>query len=205
MLRKETMQLATMIAMLAATVSALAHNKVVVIPMMEDVQEPTSKTIFVTKGRFTGALGFWLGGDAKRQAEADAPGSKAKGTYKARLGHIAQDFEPGRWISKHDLPYMLVDGKTKVADHYYDLTDGTIDHIINMAADGTVVGALNAWSDIDAYGAWRTLSNCLNWSQGTSGYTGGFGLPGSTDENWAWYAPFPIGCHNELSLICVEQ
>ena len=65
------------VALLAATVSTLAHNKVVVIPLGGD-ESPTSKTIFVTKQQFNGGLGGPSGADQKCQAAADAPGLRPR-------------------------------------------------------------------------------------------------------------------------------
>ena len=171
--------------------------------MMEDVQEPTSKTIFVTKDTYTGALGGFLGADAKCQAEADSPGSRAKGTYRARLGHFKSGLLPGdRWFARYDLPYMLVDGSTKVADNYSDLTDGSLDHEINMTPDGTVyTGFFDVWSDYTALGVRDVNKDCVSWYSGTA--VGGIGRGSLTNERWAFDTT--VDCAIMNRIYCIEQ
>lgn len=65
MLRKETMQLMVAVALLTATISLQAHNKVVVVPLSGD-EAPMSKVVFITEQLFTGSLGGPTGADERR-------------------------------------------------------------------------------------------------------------------------------------------
>lgn len=100
--------------------SALAHNKVVVIPLGGD-EVAKNKVIFITKDRYPGNLQGLSGADAICQADADLANSKVKGkNFKAWLGPATDPLNGGRLFVVHELPYITSMG-TILANSYSDL------------------------------------------------------------------------------------
>jgi hypothetical protein len=89
----------------------------------------------------------------------------------------------------NSLPWYLPDGVTKIADNWADLTDGTIDTVINKTVDyGQSPGSL-IWSCVNRdgsamYGCNQT--DCNNWSTDNSSFYGRIGAPGAlTGLGWS--------------------
>jgi hypothetical protein len=179
--------------------------------------EPSHKVVFVTSVGFRGNFGGVAGADAKCQARADAV--KLAGTYKAWLSGAELSSSPSVRFTHPDVPYVLVDGSV-VADNWADLTDGTLQHAINLSevhtklsffaftftlADGTP-GLAGSASQTCYQG---NNCTCDDW---TNGETQGSPTPGSavgqtygTDKQWTDYS-FLNGCGDTgISLYCFEQ
>jgi hypothetical protein len=122
----------------------------------------------------------------------------------ARCGTLASDAELGptdwyAWLSDKDgfqpadltpqtIPYYLKDG-TKVADDWSDLTDGTLDHAINMDEQGTTISDdfVWVWTNTNDDGT-RTIDTdnqtCLGYTSGSASNGGRIGQATSTDSQW---------------------
>ncbi len=100
--------------------------------------DDNEKTVFVTSAVFDGNLGGLAGADAKCQAAADGPASVVpSGTYLAWLSDGTDS--PDTRFTKTAHPYLLPDG-TKIAEDFFDLTDGSILHAIDIDPTGKPLG-----------------------------------------------------------------
>ena len=222
MLRKETMQLMAAVALLTATISIQAHNKVVVVPLGGD-EAPTFKTIFVTPETYTGDLKDETKGDADGQSGADRrcmeyaemPDSKVKGkTFKAWLssGIIAPSFLIFRSFGLHNLPYHNTNGDVlfdnledfDVRPRYWFATHSGqwIDW------DYPVPGNQYIWSGINKDGTYDFYTSCHRWENGTFSIYGG--AWGRIDKPWqrapgAWTEYSGGDCESQAALLCIEQ
>jgi hypothetical protein len=99
--------------------------------------------VFVSSVPYTGgSLGGISGADAKCQELATAAG--LSGTFKAWLSDSTHS--PSTTFTRSPTPYVLVDG-TVIASNWGDLTDGTINHAIDL----TETGGFGTWN---GYYAW---------------------------------------------------
>jgi hypothetical protein len=123
-------------------------------------------------------------------------------------------------------PYVLVDG-TKVADNWADLTDGSLDHAIDLTEQGTPVGAeARVWTNTTTGGqAWDNARQCAagissdeaggmwTWSCGAPGWTAGdcrfqsgkYGDAHASSGSWTGTVNSNTGCDQALRLYCFEQ
>jgi hypothetical protein len=121
-------------------------------------------------------------------------------------------------------PYQLVDG-TKVADSWADLTDGSLDHAIDVTEVNTPVGAEHrVWTNTTTAGAAHDAgTNCavgpptdpphtlFTWSCGPPSWSpmdcnfqgGAFG--DATMTNSAWTLVSNTACNNTFHIYCFEQ
>ena len=98
-------------------------------------------------------------------------------------------------------PYQLVDG-TQVADNWADLTDGSIDHAIDLDQDGLAVGAPPTWTGTRIDGT-VDADHCFDWTSSNFGDSGMGGVTTDADNNWTSNLPFP--CSVMAHLYCFEQ
>ena len=148
--------------------------------------ERNEKTVFVTSVSFNGNLGGLKGADDKCQAQADGPASIVpSGTYLAWLSDGTDS--PDSRFTKSSHPYVLPDG-TKVAEDYSDLTDGSIQHVINIDPTGKTFGKNLFWTGTNSDGTTaQQLQTCNGWM---NPYTNARGMVGSTSEpstSWSSY------------------
>ncbi len=174
----------------------------------ETTQESVRK-VFLSVGKFYGDFGGLSFADEYCQTEAETAG--LSGTYKAWLSDsmesVADRFYKGGG------PFILpdIDG-TVVADNWTDLTDGRIQHGIDVRANSTYQGGLNAWTATDFDGTnYRPDQTCNDWTESQTGSFARSGLTGCrtptctdrTDENWTSFAS--IECTGEFNLYCFQQ
>jgi len=97
-----------------------------------------------------------------------------------------------------------VDNATKVADSLTDLIDGSIDHEINMTADGDIISTyLWAWTGTLADGT--NHADCSDWTTNSAGIGEGYcGRCDYTDENWTTYY-YRDSCSGLRRLYCFED
>ena len=176
------------------------------------------KYVFVTSEVFEGNLGGIFEG---KNSTGLATGAHAicntlagtaglPGTYKA---WIADDKNsPDTMFEKSDIPYVLADGKTQIADNYADLTDcsgSCLDYPIVVVETGRIYnGETEVWTNVapngtasgksiaDSCGAWTGKSPATG---GASGRTGQIGITKS------WTAGATISCSSWRRLYCFEQ
>jgi cysteine-rich repeat protein len=129
-----------------------------------------SKNVFAAGTLHDGNFGGLVGADAWCQQLADNAG--LPGTYMAWLSDDGGS--PSTRFTQSAEPYTLVDG-TVVADNWADLTDGSLDHAIDLDENGVTPPA--GYTGICAYTStvWSNTTpsgTLLNASQDCGGWTG---------------------------------
>ena len=193
-------------------------------------------TVFVSSETFDGNFGsgqVTLGHlDADNQCQVLADRAGLSGTFKAWIsGRVDTGAGPlahgvaDRFAHSSD-PYRLVNG-AQVAANWADLTDGSLDHAINMDENGSAVGeSARVWTNTRTNGrAWDNSRNCAvgpgpdtpsaiaSWSCGPPGWSpqdcqfqsGKFGLANSTSGSWTGTASSNNSCSSSYHLYCVQQ
>lgn len=162
---------------------------------------PPSKTVFVTSEAYAGDLGGLAGADGKCNALASLAG--LEGTYKAWLS--AATGSPAADFTKESIPYRLVDG-TLIAESWAGLTDGTINHPIDLDEYGLPTAAVEVWSNTREDGTVfdrSNLSTCLSWHDSSAGDIGQTGRIDQPAGEWTSFNDRT--CDQLLPLYCFEQ
>ena len=156
--------------------------------------------VFVTSRVYDGDLAGVLSPDEECMQLAAAVG--IEGNYKAWISDGLGN-SPDTTFEKATIPYALLDG-TIIANNYTDLTDGTLQHAIDMDEYGNSVIATKMWTGTLADGTVDLDSNhCDNWTSYSESLTGLVGWKESTSSQWSdWYAE---RCDLAGGLYCVEQ
>jgi hypothetical protein len=161
--------------------------------------------VFITRSPRTGNLGGLAGADARCQALAKAAG--LPGAYKAWLSDSTG--APRTRFRNPTGPYVWVDGTTKVADDWLDLTSGTLDRPINMTEDGAqFAGPAVVWTHtrIDGNaGGFGTNLHCENWSTTADDVQGNTGIATATDVDWTAPLTGTASCGSTARLYCFQQ
>jgi hypothetical protein len=104
------------------------------------------------------------------------------GAYKAWLS--AEFDDPANRFVQSTGPYRLVNGTT-IANTWADLTDGMLLAPINLTESGGVVAdPVRVWTGTDANGTGLGM-DCADWSNGSSGASGYFGIATATSSAWS--------------------
>jgi hypothetical protein len=176
------------------------------------------KYVFVTSEVFQGNLGGIFNGSDSAGLHTGPHGicnslagsAGLSGTY---MAWIADDKNsPDTMFDRSEVPYMLADGKTKVADDYDDLVDcrgACLDHPIVQVETGRIyAGETRVWTNVAPNGTSAgkaATDSCSAWTgkQTISGITSGrTGQIGATAD---WTAGDTIACSNWRRLYCFEQ
>ncbi|MGB1014195.1 MAG: DUF4215 domain-containing protein [Nannocystaceae bacterium] len=99
--------------------------------------------------------------------------------------------------------YVLPDG-TVVANSWEDLTDGTLQHAIDMTETMLVPEANNAWTNTDPDGTPASPDSCNNWSTKELGPKSLLGGTTKVDGEWT-NRLVPIPCISLSHIYCFEQ
>ncbi|MEZ4256294.1 MAG: hypothetical protein R3A78_11405 [Polyangiales bacterium] len=155
--------------------------------------------IFVTSTKYDGAFDSLSDADYQCQLRANAGG--LTGVWQAWLSDNSNN-PTNRFITHSTVPYKLPNG-TQVADDWTDLTDGSIDHAIDVTEYGIAVASpYVAWTGTDENGT-VSSQTCTGWSSSSSGVTGVYGLTNTTGNSWS--SSSTATCQNVYRLYCVEQ
>jgi cysteine-rich repeat protein len=166
------------------------------------------KVVFVTSTGHSANFGGLNGADATCQALADA--ASLPGTYKAWLSDVSES--PSTRFTQASTPYILRDG-TRVADDWADLTDGTLQHAIDLTeqlgAPPTFTspcagaGVPIVWTNTSFSGASQgPSSNCSSWTTTTGDTING--RSDRTDGTWATSCT-NLPCSANANLYCFQQ
>ena len=169
----------------------------------EVLQLLSPKRVFVTADTYGSNLGGLAGADAKCQVAADA--ADLDGTFMAWLSDGLNS--PGtRFITLSIGPYITVDGAT-VAGGYGDLTDGSLNVLINKTETGAPVGGRsNAWTNTTFAGSstsQRASETCDFWFWQGASISGHVGQWPLMDRNWTQSGL--TSCSIDGHLYCFEQ
>ncbi len=155
------------------------------------------KTVFISSRTYSGNLGGITGADAKCQTLADA--ASISGAYKAWISDDSGS--PATNHVHNPSRYQLVDG-TVIADSWNDLTDGSLQHSINLGEDSGTYNGNNVWTNTLQQGSINSSSgSCNNWS-GVSG-SGETGYSPNSDGQWTDYSSRACSVSNRL--YCFQQ
>ena len=176
----------------------------------------SGKIVFVGSQKHTGNFGGIPGADSYCQNLASAAG--LSGTFRAWLSAGTYASSPASRFNKSTIPYVLVDG-TVIANNWADLTDGSIQHPINVNENGGPANTSMVYSftrvdgsqglfgsaSEDCYGG---DCHCNGW---TITATGGSPTPGSavgqttkSNDDWTDYS-FGNFCGGSYPLYCFQQ
>ncbi len=173
--------------------------------------DQTRKLVFLSSKKYRGKeVGGWpeklgaLGGDALCQGLAKEAG--IEGTFMAWISDSTTS--PDTRFTKAEVPYALLDG-TKVADDWRDLTDGTLDHHIQI--DETWMRPafednIYAWTSTRSDGTADHFT-CNDWKEQPCrdclAYVGHGELNFVPDHRWSRFVTVP--CVYPSRLYCFEQ
>jgi len=162
---------------------------------------PSRKMIATTKGVYTATqVGGLAGADAICQQEAATNG--LGGTWKAWLSDSSES-AAGR-LRQWNFGYEDALGNT-IANSWALLTDGTLDHAVSYAMDGTSISSISSagavWTGTNTDGT-AVGGNCSDWT-GTSG-RGHVGFWSLSNAIWTSNAS-EYSCTSSYHLYCVEQ
>ena len=196
---------------------------------------PAGKIVFVSSQLFDGNFGGGqkvlghLQADQRCQDAASAAG--LSGSFKAWIsGRVDTGAGPLPHgvvdrFTQSTVPYKLVNG-VKVADDWADLTDGSLDHAIDVDEHGNPVGGetrvwtntrtnATAWDNgtqcaqgigPDDTGVWTWTCGSPSWTAGDCAFQAGkYGQANSTGSSWTGTSSSNIGCTNQFHLYCFEQ
>jgi hypothetical protein len=159
-------------------------NQCVGDPGYGQIDEQCPVIVFLTAGAYEPIeIGGVSGASSICIAEANSAG--LPGFYGAWLSDSS--VSPATHWPHYDVPYQLVDG-TVIADNWSDLTDGTIQHPINMFPTGTEVPDALVWSNTHPNGAALNylgdpdLDSCDEWT--SDAITGFLGRASRSDGGW---------------------
>lgn len=155
--------------------------------------------MFVTSTTLTGNFGGVLLADEVCRAAAGF--AELEGDYLAWLADGL--LHPATRFTASDAAYALVDG-TVVASGFVDLSDGTLDHAINLDEFGVpVVQNQRVWTGTTA-GGFSSANHCKQWKNCDNllSCTAQVGNAWQTTSEWS--EGFGL-CNNKLPIYCVEQ
>jgi hypothetical protein len=160
-----------------------------------------ARLVFATRPAFRGAFGGAEGADAICQREAEAGG--LGGTFRAWIG------DPSTRFTRSTAPYVGVTG-SRIANHWSDLTDGTLASGIPVAPFGGAAtpGALGqVWTGVDIDGEpFFGAMTCSGWSFGVPSLNGYAGYLGARDRTWTDSGLYlGVPCDQLRHLYCFEQ
>jgi hypothetical protein len=163
------------------------------------------KTVFITGKSFISNLGGLAGADEKCQAEADTSTSIVpSGSYMAWLSDGTDS--PDTRFTKSPHPYVLSDG-TKIAEDFTDLTDGSIQHFVNIGSTGKPVGQKLFWSSTKPDGtSAQKFVTCEGWTWTKTSTTISHSMVGITTRKttlWSMYSREQ--CGRSYRLVCFQQ
>lgn len=159
------------------------------------------KRVFVSSQTYDGNLGGLIGADSKCQVLADAVNLGS--TFKAWLSDGTTS--AASRLTQSSLNYVMVNG-TVIANGWSDLTDGTIDNVLNRDETNTTRAAVPVWTNTSTTGAIKeplSTRNCESWTNNSSGIDAYYGMTNWADYEWtdSTYNP----CNGNRRLYCFEQ
>ena len=159
------------------------------------------RILFVSSATFTGAIG---GVSAADQACTDlAPAAGLVGAYRAWLSDDAGR-SPAGTFTRGDAPFVMTSG-VRVADHWADLTDGTINNPIVIDESGNQPDMVQmVWTGTDASGQRASSgATCGGWTDGSSAVEGQAGVFDAIGNGWT--ASPSAACDQPGRIYCVQQ
>ncbi len=159
------------------------------------------RIVFVSSATFTGAVGGVPAADQTCSDLATAAG--LVGTYRAWLSDDAGR-SPNVTFTRPDAPFVMTSG-VRVADHWADLTDGTINNPIVIDERGSQPATVPVvWTGTDPSGQPASSgATCRGWIDASSGVSGQVGIFDAIGTGWS--ASPPAACDQPGRLYCFQQ
>ena len=185
--------------LVAAVLTSVACDENPVAPT--EAAPVLGRIVFVTSSTFTGALGGVSGGDQACSELATSAG--LTGTYRAWLSDGAGR-SPSVTFTRTDAPFVMTSG-VRLADHWADLTDGTINNAIVIDELGRQPDTVPVvWTGTEPSGQLASSSaSCRGWSDASSGVSGEIGVFDRIGAGWSAARSAP--CDQPGRLYCFEQ
>ena len=162
--------------------------------------EVDSRCAFVTSANYTGDLDGLAGADVKCREAADSGLPHLHGRrFKAWLSDSGADAADR--LEHAAVPYRLVDG-TKIADHWTDMTDGTLDAQLIRTENGDWATLVGVWTGTKQDGT-EESETCQDWTSPSNSELGWHGTTEFTDSRWTHLGNG--NCDWSRPLYCVEQ
>lgn len=166
------------------------------------------RRVFISSSVQNGYLGGLAGADMICVAAATS--ASLGGKWKAWLS--SSTVSASSRLEHAVVPYQLLDG-TQVAADWTALISGTIDHVINLDENKTVVPFQAgkapytglAWTGTNTDGSSYTLDTCNDWMSSSPSSDGSFGADKYTTSYWTFYSGGASFCEDTMSLYCIEQ
>jgi hypothetical protein len=201
---KKASSIITLFTVLLFAILSMAHNKVVVVPLIScPDNQPINKIVFVSSETYTGNLGGISGANDKCDQLAQNAG--LTGSYKAWISNSKST--PATTFNRSKGPYVLVD-QTIVANNWNDLTDSILNKSINLTESGALVNALSkAWTNTHPDGSIISLTTTESCSDFTSvdaqytAVTGTIVLYYSSE----WTRHNSTSCQESHYIYCIQQ
>ena len=156
------------------------------------------KRVFVTSQTYDGNLGGLIGADSKCQVLAESVNLGS--TFKAWLSDSSTS--AASRFAQSSLNYVMLNG-TVIANGWTDLTDGTIDNLLNRDETNTVRASVTVWTNTSTGGAVKSATSCEDWSNNSSGIQSYYGVTNWADYEWTDSSYNP--CNQVRRLYCFEQ
>jgi hypothetical protein len=163
------------------------------------------RRVFSTSDGYRGDLGGLAGANEICQSHADA--ASLGGSFRAWLADSTTG--PADTFERSPVPYVRTDGAT-VADDWDDLTDGTIQNLIEVNEFGSATGvSFFKWTNVTAAGAPENIvgdpgeDSCQNWTSDEG--NGSFAAPDFFGGSWTESDGGRFDCGSGVALYCFEQ
>lgn len=159
------------------------------------------RTVFVTSATFTGSLGGIEVADQACTMLAVAAG--LSGRFRAWISD-SSGLSPSETFNQGNVPFVMTSG-VRVADHWTDLTDGTINNPIVVDEHGRQPDSVAViWTGTTASGQALTVdATCAGWSDASAGAMGQVGEVDAIGP--AWSSSRKAGCDQLGRLYCFQQ
>ena len=158
--------------------------------------------VFSTSEPYYGGLEGYSGATDKCVTHANSANLANWSRFKPCLSDDNGSPADGRIDPSFEGDYVLVDG-TIVAKGISDLTDGDINHPINVDEYGNQVFYSYVWTSTSASGNQSVPNPCVDFASSNSMYSSGVGRTDSTLSSWTSYVTYP--CNNPCGLYCFED
>lgn len=163
-----------------------------------------AKRVFISSQTYNGNLGNLTGADSKCQSLANNAGLNS--SWKAWLSSTT--ISTSSRMNQSSLPYVLVNGQTKIADNWSSLIDGNLDNPILLSETGQNLGSnLRVWTNTTSNGNIYSTSNqssCTNWTSVLSSRNARIGI-NSLNSSGEWTDSADKDCNSNSHLYCFEQ
>ncbi len=167
---------------------------IVVIALMASGAAAQTSRVFISKNPVPMPTGP---ADATATCNTLASNESLGGTWVAWLSDSSTDAVDQLTLGSG--PFNLVGSGTKIADDIADLTDSSIDAIIDRAEDGSAVAGQFTWTGTSPDGTAYTVT-CDDWTNtATNGMTGHSGF---ANDDWTFFNN--ANCATTRGLYCFE-